>query len=1016
MISGLPDLNYLYNRYPNAEYEIRFGEFHGHRFVNGLENKTFYSILKYIQQSPEFQQVDNEIKQKTKQKFNNRIYYTQIYSIPNRKGTIRFDYHNPNEVFVLYKSNIQNYDIKNYFTRISINQEQEKVEKSLLQNIKLEKEFKKERWSFVSSNNLFSDTKIDMTVVEDLHAQKFKYSYQLEIEFSKDTSKNQIEDMICYFLSLIQQSPIVISQFEQKRTISKYNSLFSNIPTNFKPYKLFNPLLKPVNFKKKVFTLSDKYAITDKADGVRKLVYFNEDGIYLLYPDKLVTKFSNTVVREYVNTVCDAEVIDNFNNNKIILLFDILVFQGKDIRDMQFKNRWDIVLRMRQSVNLDQLNIYLKHYLFPQDDDMYKRAERILETVRQKGLPNDGLIYNHVDELYNKNATIYKWKPVSLLTIDFLVRKDEQKKNTFKLYVKVPRGIEHFKNLVYTVKNEYIDIEQGQIVEFSYNHDIQEFIPIRIRDDKKDPNYKTVAEDVYNDIFNPITEQSITGKNLVAMRRYHNQVKKDILQNSGLEKNQYVLDIGSGRGGDILKYKELGLNVFFVEPEQDHINEMLSRMPTYNYTNHTEKYKSKNFLYYQNENGNFICILKAYGQDTDKIYKMVTAVLTENKKINAIAMFNSLTFFFENQTMFNQLMNTFSKIINHDTKFIGLVMDGMKTKETLIPLYSLKRMLFTMKKTQYYNIDNKQIYTKKDIPNKNNDNVFVNEKYRIFSENKQQIDDIVNKLDTYNKLNSIQNDAVTMKFSSNITEKPFGNQLYISLTDTIVQKQYEYLVDFEYLENYLHSTFGFTNRISYLITNDTLSSEQRQLNNLYKAFVFDMEKEKDEYIQQNGDTVQMECPETKVLLHNDYYILHCIKDENQLKTFLHIVARSILPYYIQMTNLDFHSNTTLNLILDRMIIINRLYNVLFSKTDDDNLKNTILPLLERTFKVNIHLVYSNNSNHSNKHVEHSYSQYEKNTYIYIDGNGVPDLMIKKNYDDTIDTVFGENTVFLFTDK
>ena len=105
---------------------------------------------------------------------------------------------------------------------------------------------------------------------------------------------------------------------------------------------------------------------------------------------------------------------------------------------------------------------------------------------------------------------------------------------------------------------------------------------MRIRTDRDKPNKQQVALETWRSIHSPIPSESITGNNLSAMRTYHNQTKLRLLKrvfSSG--KYSTLLDIGSGRGGDLSKWLKVGFyRVFAVEPDHSNLAIMAQRKQT----------------------------------------------------------------------------------------------------------------------------------------------------------------------------------------------------------------------------------------------------------------------------------------------------------------------------------------------------------------------------------------------------------------------------------------------------
>ena len=117
-------------------------------------------------------------------------------------------------------------------------------------------------------------------------------------------------------------------------------------------------------------------------------------------------------------------------------------------------------------------------------------------------------------------------------------------------------------------------IQDNSIVEFVYDKDEEinfRWKPTRVRDSVM-PNAFSTALNVWNTTFNPLTTQMmITGNNIPDLcskyysefkdrnsnmskvARFHNLVKKYLIQSVAKE-NDTLLDLGSGEGGDLLKW------------------------------------------------------------------------------------------------------------------------------------------------------------------------------------------------------------------------------------------------------------------------------------------------------------------------------------------------------------------------------------------------------------------------------------------------------------------------------
>lgn len=140
---------------------------------------------------------------------------------------------------------------------------------------------------------------------------------------------------------------------------------------------------------------------------------------------------------------------------------------------------------------------------------------------------------------------------------------------------------------------EKSEISDGDLVEMRFNPNASEGMywePIRVRKDKLKPQYFLSANNIWKTIKDPITEEMITGSDIVngnssviddgiyyidreddlleisyPLRRFHNYIKSRLISGicSSIRGRIKVMDLSIGRGGDILKYLETD-NVSFM--------------------------------------------------------------------------------------------------------------------------------------------------------------------------------------------------------------------------------------------------------------------------------------------------------------------------------------------------------------------------------------------------------------------------------------------------------------------
>ena len=329
-----------------------------------------------------------------------------------------------------------------------------------------------------------------------------------EIELQTSSNKDKISHIekklkrtIKYVLSGIQNSNFPISYTKQNEILYEYYNQINFIThtkedNNVKKYKVqsrdfIGPQSTSLEMKH-IIPLKDdinspninmSYSVTEKADGIRKLLYINKNGELYFINQQMEVEYTGVKSdnKELVNTIIDGEhVLYDKNNNYInrFLCFDIYIHGGVDCRmyplfkydtddtddkklskdyRMRYLENTIRRLKLKSIVNSNNmLKVTTKRFLTNKQKSIFKCCEEILTQV-DEGLfeyETDGLIFTPMYKsvgsdtlgtsydfknkkyvkwdykLENKKKTwvySFKWKPPEFNTIDFLVK--TQKKN-----------------------------------------------------------------------------------------------------------------------------------------------------------------------------------------------------------------------------------------------------------------------------------------------------------------------------------------------------------------------------------------------------------------------------------------------------------------------------------------------------------------------------------------------------------------------------------------------------------
>lgn len=174
---------------------------------------------------------------------------------------------------------------------------------------------------------------------------------------------------------------------------------------------------------KELGMLADNYAVVDKADGLRVVLYIDDTGkVYRLFNSLIFTDLGLNIgktQKELHGSLIDTEYMENTD---IYYAFDIIIHQSKDVRSLPFKDRYKCLLKFKDK--LDKIVVKQFETEYP---DFFKACQEVYYRPHPYNL--DGLVFTPLDGSYE--AKSLKWKPLKDLTIDFIVkiRKSYQENN-----------------------------------------------------------------------------------------------------------------------------------------------------------------------------------------------------------------------------------------------------------------------------------------------------------------------------------------------------------------------------------------------------------------------------------------------------------------------------------------------------------------------------------------------------------------------------------------------------------
>jgi hypothetical protein len=396
----------------------------------------------------------------------------------------------------------------------------------------------------IDESNVFDNTETYEIELELLKHQGSIYDSKIE---------NELRKVIKYILSGLQETNYPLSYDILKDVSKEYYQLINGSSEEFKflrPSNFVGPssislelkhLQKGKNFEN-LPNINKGYCITDKADGLRKLMFIASNGYIYLLNMMLEPQFTGLICndKELFNSLLDGEHIIYDKNNEFINLyaiFDIYFINGEDKRNLVFIKtnedydeptlfRHNLLVSFVKSLKTTPisstgkpLSIKKKDFYIQSGKDkketIYNKCKMLMEKI-DNGLfeyETDGIIFtptylgvgcNSIDEkpVNYKRTWNYslKWKPPQYNSIDFLVStvKNDSGEDIIDNIIDNSSVIKKYKKLTLRVgydqkKHGYINpcnmIIKDELPDYQETNDKSDYKPVPFYpSDPVDPN------------------------------------------------------------------------------------------------------------------------------------------------------------------------------------------------------------------------------------------------------------------------------------------------------------------------------------------------------------------------------------------------------------------------------------------------------------------------------------------------------------------------------------------------
>lgn len=224
----------------------------------------------------------------------------------------------------------------------------------------------KQRFTYEIEDNM----NIDLTIVKtsnDVNKIIFSpKSYEMEIDYSdKNTNADKLKTILKEVENIkkvmIESDNLVKKKDEENINISYKNLVYGSNNLNFNNLYSMHPV--SVEVQHIIDFIPNKYAVSDKSDGDKYVMFIDDDTVYFI-SNNLNVKVNNDVkVKNLNKSIYEGEYIYLESQQKyIFMIYDCLFFKGKDVRSKTlFSSRYEYIYKLLDVINSNNY-VKIKQY------------------------------------------------------------------------------------------------------------------------------------------------------------------------------------------------------------------------------------------------------------------------------------------------------------------------------------------------------------------------------------------------------------------------------------------------------------------------------------------------------------------------------------------------------------------------------------------------------------------------------------------------------------------------------
>lgn len=305
---------------------------------------------------------------------------------------------------------------------------------------------------------------IPVTSYAEARVSEQPEKFEVELEVVKHLATNPASTAAAFrrtsksVLSAMQDSNYPITQSEQEKIALDYYTLIHNKPpeSRIRPRDFIGPssvsleLPNITSNSDAKITILENYAVTDKADGLRKMMYVAASGKLYFIDTNMMIQYTGLITDDaWANTLIDGEHIihDKFGSYyDVYAAFDCYYVKGNDIRTEplvsadgksgRLQTLSSVVSGMKPSTIVpDARPTKIIRKTFYAGENIFANCNRVAKVIAEGGFEyeTDGMMFTPVnlgvgmepgsDATVDRKKTwahSFKWKPPEHNTIDFL--------------------------------------------------------------------------------------------------------------------------------------------------------------------------------------------------------------------------------------------------------------------------------------------------------------------------------------------------------------------------------------------------------------------------------------------------------------------------------------------------------------------------------------------------------------------------------------------------------------------